>query len=76
MIPLIYRENVTESELLEEEFRECGPCAAKPGSPQLCEACLQNRTLISHLQKSVRTTLKNRLKEAFKGLVFGFWEGR
>lgn len=25
------------------EFAECIPCSAKPGSPQLCGPCLQNR---------------------------------
>ena len=29
---------------------ECASCAAKPGSPQLCEACLHNRALVGRLK--------------------------
>jgi hypothetical protein len=33
----------------ELEFKECSVCASKPGSPQLCGSCLQNRWTISQL---------------------------
>ena len=33
------------------QFMECATCAAKPGSPELCKACYNNRTLINHLFK-------------------------
>lgn len=29
-------------------FKECDTCAAKPGTPTLCDGCLNNRTVISH----------------------------
>ena len=32
------------------EFAECASCAAKPGSPYLCPACLHNRTTINKLR--------------------------
>ena len=32
------------------EFAECASCAAKPGSPTLCPACLHNRATISQLR--------------------------
>lgn len=32
------------------EFAECADCAAKPGSPTLCRACLHNRTTINRLR--------------------------
>lgn len=32
------------------EYKECAECAAKPGSPPLCAACLHNRTMIDRLQ--------------------------
>ena len=31
------------------EFVECPTCAAKPGSPTLCNSCLQNRSVIGRL---------------------------
>ncbi len=33
------------------DFMECKECAAKPGSPQLCEACLRNRDSLSKLSE-------------------------
>ena len=33
------------------EFLECATCRAKPGSPELCDGCLNNRTAISRLQR-------------------------
>lgn len=35
-----------------EDFKECSYCAAKPGSPTLCESCLHNRDLVSRLTSS------------------------
>ena len=32
------------------EFMECAACAAKPGSPNLCPSCLNNRWLIGKLE--------------------------
>lgn len=32
---------------------ECASCAAKPGSPVLCPACLHNRGLIADLSVEV-----------------------
>lgn len=31
------------------QFIECPACAAKPGSPALCDACMANRKLIADL---------------------------
>jgi len=33
------------------QFVECDTCNAKPGSPQLCVGCLQNRKTIEILRK-------------------------
>lgn len=33
-------------------FQECDTCRAKPGSPYLCEGCLNNRTLIDRFQQN------------------------
>lgn len=30
---------------IREPFQECDSCKAKPGSPQLCSVCLENREL-------------------------------
>lgn len=73
MIPLIHRDQITDSELLVEQFRECASCAAKPGSPPLCESCLQNQTLISRLQGVVRRSLGHKIKNAVRGVIFGLW---
>lgn len=35
-------------------FQECAACAAKPGSPALCAACLHNRTTISKYEALLR----------------------
>ena len=32
------------------EFAECATCAAKPGSPTLCRACLHNRATVNQLR--------------------------
>jgi hypothetical protein len=32
-----------------KEFQECKSCDKKPGSPTLCESCLNNRSLIHQL---------------------------
>lgn len=32
------------------EYQECASCAAKPGAPDLCAACLHNRTLVARLK--------------------------
>ena len=34
------------------KFQECASCAAKPGSPILCESCLNNRATISTLERA------------------------
>ncbi len=31
------------------EFKECPTCAAKPGTPVLCDSCLHNRHVIGYL---------------------------
>lgn len=33
--------------------KECAACAAKPGSPALCESCLHNRTLVANLKDQI-----------------------
>ncbi len=33
------------------EFKECESCAAKPGSPTLCEACIHNKFLASDFRE-------------------------
>jgi len=38
---------------MELDFKECPECAAKPGSPVLCAACLHNREVISQLQAAI-----------------------
>lgn len=42
------------TELDELVFKECAQCADKPGSPQLCESCLNNRAVIYRLKNAVR----------------------
>ncbi len=34
-------------------FKECSICAVKPGSPELCESCIHNRSVISDLSVEV-----------------------
>lgn len=38
----------------ELKFMECSTCAAKPGSPILCQGCLNNRTVIDRLLEERR----------------------
>jgi len=35
------------------DFMECDDCTKKPGSPQLCPACLNNRSVIETLKKQL-----------------------
>lgn len=37
----------------ELRFMECDPCKAKPGSPVLCESCLNNRAVIMRQQEAL-----------------------
>ncbi len=49
------------------EFRECAACAAKPGFPALCVACLHNRLVITTLREvlvSIRTEVEATLGRA------------
>lgn len=39
-------------------FAECATCAAKPGSPTLCRACLHNRTTINELRAEREMLIK------------------
>jgi hypothetical protein len=39
--------------LMGVDFRECAACAAKPGAPNLCEACIHNRRVINALVASL-----------------------
>lgn len=43
--------------MISNRFRECASCAAKPGSPTLCVACLHNRATIDRLLASLRMAL-------------------
>ena len=36
------------------EFKECASCAAKPGSPRLCDSCLNNRKVIEEFKFHIR----------------------
>lgn len=36
---------------LRDEYCECDACASKPGAPELCAACLHNRTTINDLKR-------------------------
>lgn len=40
------------------QFKECATCAAKTGSPTLCQACLYNRALVNSLQGEIRRLRK------------------
>lgn len=40
-------------ELEELNFMECAACKEKPGSPQLCESCLNNRAVIYRLKRGL-----------------------
>jgi hypothetical protein len=40
------------------EFVECESCAAKPGSPYLCRACLHNRATINQLRAEREELIK------------------
>lgn len=39
-------------------FKECASCAAKPGSPSLCAACLHNRATINQLRAECEALTK------------------
>jgi hypothetical protein len=35
------------------DFVACDTCRAKPGAPELCYGCLQNRQLIGNLKRAL-----------------------
>lgn len=35
------------------EYQECASCAAKPGAPELCPACLHNRVVVEALKAKI-----------------------
>ena len=39
-------------------FQECAECAAKPGSPELCNSCLHNRRIIEGYKEHLREEQK------------------
>ena len=39
--------------MIDNTFRECDTCSAKPGSPVLCAGCLHNREVIERLTPKV-----------------------
>lgn len=47
------RDSAARRPVARPEFRECSTCAAKPGTPLLCGACLYNRSTISQLAKQL-----------------------
>lgn len=55
------------------EFKECAPCAAKPGSPELCAACIHNRNVIEALQPHSKYSKKKMRARAFN---VGYYMGR
>ena len=36
-----------------KEFQECAACAAKPGDPELCAACRNNREIIQGCYREI-----------------------
>ena len=52
-----------------EDFRECPTCAAKTGSPTLCEICLHNRSVVSNLKAQIKEIRINPNAEYTKRLV-------
>lgn len=56
------------TDLLALREQECAVCAAKPGAPLLCAACLHNRKAIGDLQVVEATPPYPR--------VYGIWTGR
>lgn len=62
----------------EIEFIECDTCKAKPGSPQLCPGCYNNRTAIYAL-KAMLTAVeneKNRIHEGARRFAQRRYEAR
>jgi hypothetical protein len=51
------------------EFQECAACAAKPGAPTLCAACLHNRTTINRLCAQVESTRHPLTKEEVRAAL-------
>lgn len=52
---------------MELRFIECVPCKSQPGSPLLCESCLNNRAVIDRLSRAVDLT--QRLIDVLAGIT-------
>jgi hypothetical protein len=54
--------------IMDLDFVECDSCRAKPGSPTLCNGCLNNRTAINLMNRRERAMIKA-WEEDRKGVV-------
>ncbi len=61
------------SELPTFEFIECDACREKPGSPILCNSCLNNRAAIGSLKRRNKTYAKNRALEVIQAMGMEDW---
>ena len=66
MLPVAKRIWLTEA--MQYQETECAPCAAKPGSPTLCESCLSNRREISALKNFIKDHFVTTVMEDEHGL--------
>lgn len=69
-------EEIAQSQKDLAGFWECGPCAAKTGTPVLCKSCLHNRELIRRLtgQADLVPHLKD-LADSYRAAAFkASWE--
>ena len=46
--------------MMNVDFYECPTCAARPGTPPLCPACLHNRSLITDLKSRLESAIIDR----------------
>jgi len=49
-----------------EGFQECSLCSGKPGTPLLCESCIQNRHRIHALSEQVRKLIVEKDRQTEK----------
>ena len=48
---------------MNNNFKECLLCEAKPGTPLLCESCWHNRSVISRLEKRLEAVTEAKAKQ-------------
>jgi hypothetical protein len=61
--------DTTNPDDIDMDFEACETCAAKPGAPLLCKACVHNRDLIVFLKREINCYKAADIKRQIRNLT-------